>query len=181
MGLPSRSLAHTEKTRQSHGGLSVLVTSLLLLLSGHAVEVASGCDGYGGHVSIKVYCGLSHGHGYHSFSPFGYHVHLLPDNHGYHGQGARTPTTDRIQPCDHNRLLPMGVVGPPETAMSQAHHPSRTGTAMTLIKARTGISFLEMQVKFISATIFSCILNCILVVHLTTDYSFAVEEFCTWF
>ncbi|XP_077524876.1 uncharacterized protein LOC144136433 [Amblyomma americanum] len=70
---------------KSLGGLSALVASLLLLLSGHAAEAAPGYGGYGGHVSIKVYRGPSHGHGYHSFAPFGYHVHLPPDNHGYHG------------------------------------------------------------------------------------------------
>ncbi|KAL1439786.1 hypothetical protein MTO96_009639 [Rhipicephalus appendiculatus] len=60
---------------------------MLLLLCGQVSEAAPGYGGggYGGHVSIKVYRGPSHGHGYHSFAPFGYHVHLPPDNHGYHG------------------------------------------------------------------------------------------------
>ncbi|XP_077556920.1 uncharacterized protein LOC144170782 isoform X2 [Haemaphysalis longicornis] len=56
-----------------------------LMLCSRTAQAAPGYGGYGGHVSIKVYRGPSHGHGYHSFAPFGYHVHLPPDNHGYHG------------------------------------------------------------------------------------------------
>ncbi|KAL3187362.1 hypothetical protein MRX96_025437 [Rhipicephalus microplus] len=74
--------------KSPESGLLLLTATcgMLLLLCGRVSEAAPGYGGgYGGHVSIKVYRGPSHGHGYHSFAPFGYHVHLPPDNHGYHG------------------------------------------------------------------------------------------------